>query len=79
MWEDKVAEEEVVTHGNRLMVEALGAMLAGQEAVYKELSVVGRSGTVGQMKHQSNPAYVKLAPELRMAVRLARLIREGPE
>ena len=59
------------------MAEALGAMLAGQEAVYKKLPVVGRRGAGGQRKHQSSPAYVKLAQEMRMAVRLARLIREG--
>jgi hypothetical protein len=51
-------------------------MLTGQEAVYKKLPVVGRRGAGGQRKHQSSPAYVKLAQEMRMAVRLAKL-REG--
>ena len=64
----------MVAQGNKLMAEALRAMLAGQEAVYKKLPVVGRRGAGGQRKHQSSPAYVKLAQEVRMAVRLARLI-----
>ena len=77
VWEDKAVEEEVVTQGNRLMTEALGAMLSGQETVYNKLPVVGRRGAGGQRKHQSSPVYVKLAQEMRMAVRLAKLIREG--
>ena len=77
VWEDKAVEEEVVAQGNKLMAEALGAMLTGQETVYKKLPVVGRRGAGGQRKHQSSPVYVKLAQEMRMAVRLARLIREG--
>ena len=79
VWEDKAVEEEVVAQGDKLMAEALGAMLTGQEAVYtyKKLPVVGRRGAGGQRKHQSSPAYVKLAQEMRMAVRLAKLIREG--
>ena len=60
-----------------MMAEALGAMLAGQEEVYKKLPVVGRRGAGGQRKHQSSPVYVRLAQEMRMAVRLAKLIREG--
>ena len=44
VWEDKAAEEETVAQGNKLMTEALGAMLTGQEAVYKKLPVVGRRG-----------------------------------
>jgi hypothetical protein len=77
VWENKAVEEEMVTQGNTLMTKALGAMLTGQETVYKKLPVVGRRGTGGQRKHQSSPVYVKLAQEMRMAVRLARLIREG--
>jgi ribonuclease HI len=77
VWEDKAVEEEMVTQGNRLMTEALGAMLSGQETVYNKLPVVGRRGAGGQRKHQSSPVYVKLAQEMRMAVRLAKLIREG--
>ena len=75
--EDKAVEEEVVAQGNKLMAEALGAILAGQEAVYKKLPVVGTRGAGGQRKHLSSLVYVKLAQEMRMAVRLARLIREG--
>ena len=59
------------------MAEALGAMLSGQEAMYKRLPVVGRRGAGGQRKYQSSLVYVKLAQETRMAVRLAKLIREG--
>ena len=77
VWEDKAVVVEVVAQGNKLMREALGAMLTGQEAVYKKLPVVGRRGAGDQRKHQSSPVYVKLAQEMRMAVRLARLIREG--
>ena len=76
VWEDKAMVEEVVVKGDNLVAEALGAMLAGQEAVYKKLPVVDRRGTGGQRKHQSSPVYVELAQEMRMAVRLARLIRE---
>jgi len=61
VWEDKAVEEDVVAQGDQLMAEALGAMLAGQEEVYKKLPVVGRRGAGGQRKHQSSPAYVKLA------------------
>ena len=41
-------EEEVVAQGNKLMAEALGAMLTGHEAVYKKLPVVGRRGLGGR-------------------------------
>ena len=61
VWEDKAVEEEVVTQGDKLMAEALGAIMSGQEAVYKKLPVVGRRGAGGQRKHQSSPVYVKLA------------------
>ena len=77
LWEDKAVEEDVVAQGDQSMAEALGAMLAGQEEVYKKLPVVGRRGAGGQRKHQSSPVYVKLAQEMRMAARLAKLIREG--
>ena len=70
-------EEEEEAQGNKLMAEAMGAMLTGHEAVYKKLPVVGRRGAGGQRKHQSSPVYMKLAQEMRMAVRLARLIRKG--
>ena len=59
------------------MAEALGAMLAGQEAIYKKLPVVDRRGAGGQRKHQSSPVYMKLAQEMGMAARLARLISKG--
>ena len=47
VWEDKAVEEEVVAQGNRLMAQALGTTLAGQEAVYKKLPVVGRRWAAG--------------------------------
>ena len=77
VWEDKAVEEDVVAQGDQLMAKALGAMLAGQEEVYKKLPVVGSRVAGGQRKHPSSPVYVKLAQETRMAVRLAKLIREG--
>ena len=77
MWKDKTVEEDVVAQGDQLMTEALGAMLAGQEVMYKKLPMVGRRGADGQRKHQSSPVYVKLAQETRMAVRLTKLIRKG--
>ena len=63
--------------GDKLMAEALGAMLAGQGAVYKKLPMVGRRGAGGQREHQSSPVYVELAQEMGMAVGLARLVRGG--
>ena len=57
VWENKAVEEEMVAQGNKLMTEALGAMLTGQETVYKKLPVVGRRGAGGQRKHQSSPVY----------------------
>ena len=76
VWADNAIEEEVVTQGDKLMAEALGSMLADQVAVYKKLPMVGRRGVGDQRKHQSSPVYVKLAQEIRMAVRLARFISE---
>ena len=71
VWEDEAVEVGVVAQMGQLMAKAPGAMLAGQEEVYKKLRVVGRRGTGGQRKHQSSPLYMKLAHEMRMAVRMA--------
>ena len=50
VWENTAVEEEVVAQGNKLVAEALGAMLAGQEVVYivKKLPVVSRRGAGGR-------------------------------
>ena len=56
------------------MAEALAALLAGQGVVSSKLPKVGRSGA---WKHQSSPAFVRLAQEMRMAGRMAKSIREG--
>ena len=59
------------------MAEALGAVLAGQEEVHSELPKVGKRSSGSQRKHQTSPAYLRQAQEMRMALRLARNIREG--
>ena len=59
------------------MAEALGAVLAGQEEVHSKLPKVGKRSSGSQRKHQTSPAYLRLAQEMRMALRMARSIREG--
>ena len=70
-------EAALVEEGDQLMAEALGAVLAGQEEVHNKLPKVGKRRSGSQRKHQTSPAYVRLAQEMRMALRMARSIREG--
>ena len=53
--------------------------MAGQEEVYSKLPKVGKRSSGNQRKHQTSPTYmyVRLAQEMRMALRMARNIREG--
>ena len=72
-------EAALVGEDDQLMAEALpvGSMLAGQEEVHSKLPKVGKGRVGSQRKHQTSPAYVGLAQEVRMALRMARIIREG--
>ena len=70
-------EASLVEEGDRLMAEATGALLAGQEVVHGTLPRVGKRSSGSQRKHQSSPGYVRLAQEMRMLLRLERWIREG--
>ena len=64
----------MVEEGDQLMAEALGAILAGQEEVHSKLLKVDKRSSGSQRKHPVSPAYVRL---VRMALRMARNIREG--
>ena len=63
----------MVEEGDQLMAEALRAVKAGQEEVHSKLPKVGKRSSGSHRKHQSSPAYVRMAQEMRMA----RSIREG--
>ena len=76
-WEDSEVEAALVEEGDQLMAEALWAVLAGQEEVHSKLPKVGKRSSSSQRKHQVSPAYVRLAQEMRMALRMAKSIREG--
>ena len=76
-WKDSGVEVALVKEGDQLMAEALGAVLAGQEEVHSGLPKVGKRSSGSQRKHQTSPAYLRQAQEMRMALRLARNIREG--
>ena len=75
--EHSEVEAVLVGEGDQLMAEALRAVQAGQEEVHSKLPKVGKRSSGSQRKHQSSPAYVRLAHETRMGLRLARSIREG--
>ena len=51
--------------------------MAGQEEVHSKLPKVGKRSSGSQRKHQTSPAYLRKAQEMRMALRLARNVREG--
>ena len=76
-WKNSKVEAALVEEGDQLTAEALGAVLAGQEEVHSKLSKVGKRSSGSQRKHQTSPAYLRQAPELRMPLRLAKNIREG--
>ena len=76
-WKDSVVEAALVKEGDQLMAEALRAVLAGQEEVHSKLPKVGKRSSGSKRKHQTSPAYLRKAQEMRMALRLARYIREG--
>ena len=76
-WKDCEVETALVKEGDQLAAETLGAMLARQEEVHSKLPKVGKRSSGSQRKHQTSPAYVRLAQEMRMTLRLARDIREG--
>ena len=44
--------------------------------MHKKLPKAGRRGAGGQRRHQTSPAYVRIAQEMRLAERLARYVRE---
>ena len=75
--EDSEAEAALVEDGDQLMAEALRTILAGQEEVHNKLPKVGKRSSGSQRKHQVSQAYVRLAQEMWMALRMARSIREG--
>ena len=75
-WKDSEVEAALVKGWDQLMAEALGAVLAGQEEVHNKLSKVGKRSSASQRKHQTSPVYLRLAQEMRMALRMARNIRE---
>ena len=75
-WKDSEVEAALVKEGDQLMAEALGAVLAGQEEVHSELPKVGKRSSGSQRKHQTSPAYLRQAQEMRMALRLAMNIME---
>ena len=50
---------------------------SGQEEVHSKLPKVGKHSSGSKRKHQTSPAYLRKAQEMRMAQRLARYIREG--
>jgi hypothetical protein len=76
-WEDSEVEAALVKEGDQLMAETLGAVLAGQEEAHSKLPKVGKRSSGSQRKHQTRPAYLRKAQEMRMALRLAKSIREG--
>ena len=63
-------EAALVEEGDQLMAEALGTVLAGQKEVHSKLPKVGKRRSGSQRKHQTSPAYVRLAQEMRMALRM---------
>ena len=63
-------EAALVEEGDQLMAEALGTVLAGQKEVHSKLPKVGKRSSGSQRKHQTSPAYVRLAQEMRMALRM---------
>ena len=67
----------MVGEGDQLMAEALRAVQAGQEEVHNKLPKVGKRNSASQRKHPSSPAHVRLAQEMRLALRLVRSIRAG--
>ena len=70
-------EAALAEEGDQPMAETLGAVLTGQEEMHSKLPKVNKRSSGSQRKHQTSPAYVRLAQEMRMALRLARSIREG--
>ena len=76
-WKDSEIDAALVGEGDQLMAEALGAVLAGQEEVHSKLPKVGKRSSGSQRKHQTSPAYLRQAQEMRMSLRLAKNIREG--
>ena len=76
-WEVSEMEAALVEEDDQLMAKALRAVQAGQEEVHNKLFKLGKRSSDSQRKHQSSPAYVRLAQETRMALRLARHTREG--
>ena len=70
-------EAALLQEGDPLMADALEAMLAGQEEVHSKLPKVNKRSSGSQRKHQTSPAYVRLAQETRIALRMARNIRGG--
>ena len=71
-WGDKEIEAALVEEGDQLMAEAPAAVLAVQEEVHSKLPKVGKRSSGSQRKHQTRPAYGRLAQEMRMALRMAR-------
>ena len=69
-WRNKEVEASLVKEGDQLMAEATGALLAGEEVVHSKLPKVGKRNSGSQRKHQSSPEYMRLAQEMRMALRL---------
>ena len=53
-------EAALAEEGDRMMAEALEAMLAGQEEVHSKLPKVDKRSSCSQRKHQTSPAYVNL-------------------
>ena len=76
-WEDSEVEAALVEEGEQLMAEAMRAILAGQEEVHNKLPKVDKRTSGSPRKHQTSPAYVRLAQETRMALRMTRSIRGG--
>ena len=74
---DSEVETALVEKGDHLMAEATRAVPTGQEEVHGKLPKVGKRRSGSHRKHQSSPAYVRLAQEMRMALRMARSIKEG--
>ena len=68
-WKDSEAEAALVEEGDQLMAETLGVVLAGQAEVHSKLLKVGKRSSGNQRKHQTSPAYLRQAQEMRMALR----------